>query len=213
MALVKSILFIDGENLTLRFQAMEKEGKTRQTTVSHIPDVFVWNQSFDGFGIPGIDSDLLRVNYYSSATGDIPCIDGIKDSISKHSYSTRVMHDYYGSCQLLPRIFKKDNQSRKSRLVDISLTIDIMRHCYSSSVEVIYLFSGDGDFLELTSEIARSGKKIVLGAFSSGLESRLKSNVDRFIDLDSLFFQPAESPEASAPAPNPPLNSDPAARG
>ena len=210
MALVKSILFIDGENLTLRFQAMERDGRTRQPTVSHIPDVFVWNQSFGGYGIPGVDTDILRVNYYSSATGDVPCIDSIKESISKHSYSTTVMQDYYGSCQLLPRVFKKDNQSRKSRLVDISLTIDIMRHCYSSSVEVIYLFSGDGDFLELTSEIARSGKKICLGAFSSGLEPRLKSNVDRFIDLDSLFFQPIEISEVPALAPNPPLNSDPA---
>lgn len=82
--------------------------------------------------------------------------------------------------------------------LDINITIDVMRHAYTDAVDVVYLLSGDGDFVELVSEVARSGKKVCLGALSSGLEPRLRYAVDRFILLDDLFFHPVQE---AAPSP------------
>lgn len=105
--------------------------------------------------------------------------------------------DYYGPCQLTPRVFKKSNQSHKSRLVDINIAIDIMRHAYTGAIDVVYLFSGDGDFSELVEEVARSGKRICVAAFSSGLDSSLPVMADRFYDLDQLYFE-TEAADANA---------------
>jgi uncharacterized LabA/DUF88 family protein len=200
MALVKSILFVDGENLTIGFQSMiDEQGRTPLPQVVHRRDVFVWNRQFNGEGIAGINTDILRVNYYTSAHGDDPTVNAVREEIASNRYN--VHGDFYGSCQLHPRVYKKEARSRKSRLVDINITIDVMRHAYTDAVDVIYLFSGDGDFLELVAEVARRGKKICLGAFSSGLEPRLRSAVDRFILLDNLFLAPVPPPEIAAPEP------------
>jgi uncharacterized LabA/DUF88 family protein len=197
MALVKSIVFIDGENLTIRYQGMVGEGRVPHASVVHRADVFVWNTQFAlGEGIPGIDTDILRVNYYTSAAGDEQTIADVRDEIASHRYGH--YGDCYGWCQLYPRVYKKENRSRKSRLVDINVTIDVMRSAYTNAVDVVYLFSGDGDFIELAAEVARSGKKICLAAFSSGLNPKLKAVADRFILLDNLFSQQVTT--AAAPA-------------
>jgi len=188
MALVKSIIFVDGENLTLRYQAMLASGRIALPTISHIPDVFVWSAAFANDPIQGINTDTLRINYYTSAVGDEDLIASVRSRIAAHTYS--MSGSYYGACQLLPHVFKKAVKSRKSRLVDINITIDMMRHAYTSAVDVVYLFSGDGDFLELVREIERSGKQVRLAAFSSGLEPVLRHSVDYFIPLDDLFFEP-----------------------
>lgn len=64
-----------------------------------------------------------------------------------------------------------------------------MRHCYRDDVDVVYLISGDGEFLHLVEEVSRSGKKIVVGAFSSGLEPPMRSTVDRCFLFDDLYSQ------------------------
>jgi uncharacterized LabA/DUF88 family protein len=87
-----------------------------------------------------------------------------------------------------PRVFKKESKSKKNKLVDISVTIDALRHSYHRHVDAIWLFSGDGDYLPLIKEIMRNGTQVWLGAFSDGLNPALPRAVDRFIVLDSWFF-------------------------
>jgi uncharacterized LabA/DUF88 family protein len=72
-----------------------------------------------------------------------------------------------------------------------------MRHAYTGAVEIVYLFSGDGDFVELVEDIGRSGTRVCVAAFSSGVEPRLSVVADRFYLLDDLFFE-------AVPAPNQP---------
>lgn len=189
MALVKSIAFVDGENLTIRYQSLLKDGrKPRQDTV-HIPDIFVWQPEI---GRPIIDTDMIRINYYTSMVGDDDAIASTRETIAAQKYDGQ--GDYYGYCQLYPRVYKKPRKSTKSRLVDINITIDVMRHANTDAVDVVYLFSGDGDFVELVEEVGRSGKKICVAAFSSGLDPRLRVVADRFILLDDLYFAPAPGP-------------------
>jgi uncharacterized LabA/DUF88 family protein len=132
-------------------------------------------------------TDILRVNYYTSMVGADEKLAGVRDEISRLIFSLGAGH-LYGYCQLYPRVYKKLRASQKSRLVDINIVIDMMRHCYTDAVDVVYLLSGDGDFVHLVEEIARSGKQVCLGAFSSGLEPRLRSSVDQFYSLDDVFF-------------------------
>lgn len=192
MALVKSIVFIDGENLTLRFQAMQAGGRVRRPDVVHEPDVFIWRADFAEYGIPGINTDILRIGYYTSVVGDDLRLQQVQDQLANCRYGVRsaAVHDYFGTCQVNPLLFKKALRSNKSRLVDINITIDVMRHACRRDVDVVYLFSGDGDFLELVREASRNGQKVCVGAFSSGLEQRMRSVGDGFIDLDEIFFTP-----------------------
>lgn len=198
MALVRSILFVDGENLTFRFQSMLESGRQPKASVQHCPDVYVWTSVLGHKEL--IDTDVLRVTYYTSMVGDDDAVATVKGKIADLRY--RGHGDYYGACQLYPRVYKKLKKSTKSRLVDINIVIDIMRFAYSDAVDVVYLFSGDGDFVSLVEEIARSGKKVCVAAFSSGLEPRLVSAVDRFVLLDEFYFEPlpqgTTAPEAPA---------------
>jgi hypothetical protein len=187
---VKSIVFIDGENLTLRYQAMLAEGRQPHPDVVHEPDVFVWRSWFAEYGIPGINTDVLRIGYYTSVIGDDVRLLQVQEQMAICRYGVRGtgVQDFFGTCQVNPRIFKKPVRSNKSRLVDINITIDVMRHACGRDIDVIYLFSGDGDFLELVREASRNGQKVCVGAFSSGLERRMRSVGDSFIDLDEVFF-------------------------
>jgi hypothetical protein len=198
MALVKSIVFIDGENLTIRYQAMRDAGRSPRPDAVHEPDVFVWRRDFATFGIPGIDTDVLRVGYYTSVVGDDNRLAAVQTLMADCSYGVHGagMRDYYGTCQINPRVFKKAQRSNKSRLVDINITIDVMRHACARDIDVVYLLSGDGDFVELVREASRHGQKVCVGALSSGLEPRMRSVGDRFIDLDDVFFAPLALPGA-----------------
>jgi uncharacterized LabA/DUF88 family protein len=207
MALVKSIVFVDGENLTFRFQAMKAQGRIPIPAVQHEPDVFVWAPPFLGYE-KIIDTDIIRINYYTSKVGDDNAVTAAREMIAAQRYW---MHgDLYGRCQLHPRVFKKPQKSQKSRLVDINITIDVMRHAFTDAVDVVYLFSGDGDFVDLIEEVGRSGKRICVAAFSSGLDPRLRVMADRFVLLDDFYFAPIAAldppqapPQLAAPAESP----------
>jgi uncharacterized LabA/DUF88 family protein len=186
VALVPTILFVDGENLTIRYQALLKEGRVAKPSVVHIPDVYVWQPDLSSSGIIG--TDVLRINYYTSLVGDDGLLAETEARIAGQRY--RGHGDLYKGCQIYPRVYKKPARSNKSRLVDINITIDVMRHCYGRGIDVIWLFSGDGDFVALVEEAARSGTKVGVAAFSSGLEKRLSRTADDFFSLDELYFQP-----------------------
>jgi uncharacterized LabA/DUF88 family protein len=196
MALVKSIAFVDGENLAIRYQTLVEAGRKPLPGTIHIPDVFVWHPQI---GRPAIDTDIIRINYYTSMVGDDDALTDVRETIAAVRYHG--YRDYYGPCQLHPRVYKKAKKSTKSRLVDINITIDVMRHAYTDAVDVVYLFSGDGDFVELVEDVGRGGKRICVAAFSSGLDPRLRVVADRFVLLDDLFFEPVPTPGQIAPAP------------
>lgn len=178
---MRTMCFIDGENLVLRYQDMVKEGlRPNLTSLKHIPDIFVWHDH-----LRGDHRDVIRVNYYTSAVGSEEAIDLIRDEISKHV----IMGAGFGR-RIYAHVFKKLRDSKKSKLVDISITIDSLRHVYGDHADTFFLFSGDGDFVPLVKEILRNGKQVVVGALSSGLNQEMRRIGDQFIDLDQWFFLP-----------------------
>lgn len=181
----KTIVLIDGENLVFRYQAMVDSGRIPRETITHVRDLLVWSPLMaDNFL-----KEVIRVWCYTSAVGDPDAIQGIQKKISAIPYHYG-RGEYSDDGALVPRVFKKEKQSQKSRLVDIHIAIDAMRHSFSEAVDQILFFTGDGDFLSLFDDIMRRGKTVHVGAFSSGLDSRIPTLVDRFIDLDPLFFEP-----------------------
>ena len=89
---------------------------------------------------------------------------------------------------LLPHVFKKPSKSQKTASVDINITIDVLRHCYHKDVEAVCILTGDGDYIPLIEEAMRTGTGLFVGAFSKGLNERLRVVPDEFFDLDQMFF-------------------------
>ena len=185
MHTLRPIQFVDGENLVMRYQAMIAAGRKPVENVKHKRDVYVWHEGLASF----FNHGFARIYYYTTVVGAEPEVEKVKAEIASCKYmyipsSTAVMS------QLVPFVFKKASQSQKTRNVDIQLVIDVMRFASTESFNLLFIASGDGDYLPLIVEAMRSGKQVVVAAFSSGLNPLLPNCVDKFIDLDELFFLP-----------------------
>jgi uncharacterized LabA/DUF88 family protein len=178
------IIFIDGENLTARFQAMVALGRQRKAGVIHEPDTFVWMPELVNYGA----WRLTRICYYTSVVGDEVHLNELSERMSA------IRYDYQqGFGFLNPHIFKKQKRGDKTKSVDINLVTDLLRHTYNNSVDEVCVLTGDGDYLPTIREVMRQGVRVNVGAFSSGLDSRLRTQSDEFFDLDLMSFQPVAS--------------------
>ncbi len=65
---------------------------------------------------------------------------------------------------------------------DVGIVIDAIRT--ASSLDVIILCSGDGDFIPLVEYLKNQGKRVEILAFGKTTSSKLKEIADEFIDLD-----------------------------
>ncbi len=175
----RTMCFVDGENLVFRYQDMVQAGlKPNASSITHIPNIFVWHPF-----LRGEERDVVRVNYYTSAVGDDDKLDQIRDQIGK----VITTPSGYGR-RVCAHVFKKPKATNKSKLVDITLAIDALRHVHDDQLDTLYLFSGDADFVPLIKEIMRHGKQLVVGALSSGLNPEMRRVGDQFINLDDWFF-------------------------
>jgi uncharacterized LabA/DUF88 family protein len=176
----KSMIFVDGENLTYRFQAMVKDGKTPRAAVEYQPDTFVWTNGI----VRHSAWHLIRVSYYTSVVGDEPKVRSVEEQLKA------IQYNYSGGSGFInPHVFKKQKRGDKTKSVDINLVTDILRHAYNESVDEVCILTGDGDYLPAIREVMRKGIRVYVGAFSSGLDGRLHTQSDEFIDLDPMYFE------------------------
>lgn len=182
--------FADGENLVLRYEAMIKNGAIPKPDAIHIPGLAVWHPRITR---PYI-GDMTRFSYYQTVVGDDMALDSAKESIAniKYEYCSELTAGGNSNARgaLHPKIYKKSSKSSKTKSVDINITVDALRCVINRTGNVVYILSGDGDFLPLVEEINRHGKQVWIGAFSSGLNKDLRYAADEFFDLDKLFFEP-----------------------
>ena len=185
MGLPRSILFVDGENLTFRYQDSIANGRQPIDDVIHARDIYVWHPRLaDAFRL----EKVVRVYYYTSVVGDEQAIANVKRQLSEIVFGSRGDDGgMYG--KIVPVVFKKPAKSHKSRNVDIQIVIDVMRFAFTDEIDRVYLASGDGDYLPLITEVMRRGKQVEILAFSSGLNDGLTYSVDNFFCLDSAFFK------------------------
>lgn len=181
----RMMVFIDGENTVLRYQALRTKGFEPRGDVVHEPDIYVWKKE----AISHAGHEIIRATLYTSLVGDNDRMDEVASQIKKCDFNT---YSYsYKPNNLTPCIFKKNRKEDKAKGVDIKMTIDILHHLYNDNFDAAYLITGDGDYAPVIDEVIRNGKNVFLAAFSDGLNSRLPFLADKFFDLDQIFFTPS----------------------
>ena len=74
---LRVMLFVDGENLSIRFGAALKTNKfTAHADVIHRPDVYVWNRHLSGEVVVG--GGIIRSHYYTAVQGDHPAVEELR---------------------------------------------------------------------------------------------------------------------------------------
>ena len=180
--------FADGENIVLRYEAMIKNGAKPRRDAVHVPGLLAWHPQITTSFI----GDIRRFSYYQTVVGDDIFLDSAKENISntKYSYcSTNNQRKHPDARGFLhPKIYKKSSKNIKTKSVDINITVDALRCVINDIGNVVFILSGDGDYLPVVEEINRHGKQVWVGAFSMGLNKNLHYAADEFFNLDSFFL-------------------------
>jgi len=187
----RAFVIADGENLVLRYQELLARGKQPDASTVHERDLFVWHEQITMVR----RMDVVRASYYTTCVGDETKLAEVHKKIASVTFKFVPGTPPGGrSGRLCPYIFKKGQRSAKTKSVDINITIDALRHTYNGSLDILYLLTGDGDYVPLIQEVMRQGKKVIVGAFSAGLNDQLSHIADGFIDLDQLMLAKETAP-------------------
>jgi hypothetical protein len=125
MGSLRWMLFADGENLTIRGQEVAQQaGVTLTEGRFQMRDVFLWPP-----GVPArraltanvlwapaheLAPNATRAYYYTSVVGGSEVTDELRARIHRVGFD--------------PRVFKRNRKSKRSKAVDISLTVDMLHH-------------------------------------------------------------------------------------
>ena len=69
------------------------------------------------------------------------------------------------------------------------MTTDILANVFRNNLDIVYIVTGDGDFLPVIKECVRNGKLVFLAAFEYGINPVLLNYVNEFIPLEQFFFE------------------------
>src|SRR5579872_5122143 len=135
------MLFVDGENLTIRGQKIaETSGITLIEGHEYKRDTYVWFPGFDGLrklgnSLPDLEYSPIRSSYYTSLKGSHDGINEVRDALRALKFS--------------PYVFKKEREEVKAKGVDIALTKDMLSHAFLNNYQTAVLMAGDGDYIPL----------------------------------------------------------------
>jgi hypothetical protein len=79
------MVFVDGENLVMRFQDMVNKGSSIKPDVVHVQDAFVWCPRV----IKEPLHNIVRATYYTYAIGDDVSLSDLSDKIKQNSFTYR----------------------------------------------------------------------------------------------------------------------------
>jgi uncharacterized LabA/DUF88 family protein len=177
------MLFVDGENFTIRAQDLAKQNGflLDADPIHYLRDVFVWLPNSrplrDIWNIFPVATSLgTRAYYYSSVVGDDDKLMTVRPSLRHLGFE--------------PRVFKKPTGAAKSKGVDITLTKDMLSHAFQDHYDDAVLIAGDGDYVPLVEEVKRQGKRVYVGFFEGpgcGLSEDLRLTADVFADVTYQF--------------------------
>jgi uncharacterized LabA/DUF88 family protein len=170
----KAMIFVDGENLTIRYgEMLRKEGAKPRDDIEYLENVFVWSAALTH--LAPTTPAIMRKYYYTALQGDEPKINDIEKSLKGLGIES-------------PRVFKKD-KGKGSKRVDITLTTDMLIHATRKHYDLAVLIAGDEDYIPLVEAVQREGARVMVCFVSSGLSPALRQAADDFFDLDPLLFQ------------------------
>jgi uncharacterized LabA/DUF88 family protein len=179
------MLFVDGENLTMRAQKLANDKGVRlQEGAEFRKNIFIW--------MPGIKATValtntavspmkvedhaIRAYYYTSLTGDEPLVLSVKQALRSLGFH--------------PEVFKKVRPNEKAKGVDIALAKDFLSHAFLNNYDVAVLVAGDGDYVPLITEVKRLGKVVYIVFFRNyGLSTELHLAADLFLEMEQFFLE------------------------
>ena len=65
-----------------------------------------------------------------------------------------------------------------------------------SDIEAVIVATTNNVIPAIAEAFLKSGKHVLVGAFSSGLSDKLTERADQFVQLDGYFFDLSKSPQA-----------------
>jgi uncharacterized LabA/DUF88 family protein len=176
------MLFVDGENLTIRAQEVAKQQGVDLTEKTQFPlyleNIYFWPAGILPFSQCWVSRAHAphaaeRSYYYTCTPGDKPAIDAVRDALWTVGFSPVVMHKVKGA---------------RAKGVDISLTKDMLSQAFLDNYDIAVLIAGDGDFIPLVEEVKRLGKRVVVAFWeNSGLNDELRRSADEFTPLRLLM--------------------------
>ncbi len=173
---VRIMIFVDGENLTMRSQDFEKEyrdhGVTQRHDNVHVRDVCLWNPALSDWRTA---SGLIRTYYYTAVVGDDGKVDEVVDTLKVAGVAA-------------PRVFKKA-KGRPSKRVDISLSIDMLNHAARGHFDLGILVTGDEDYVPLVRAVQAEGRGVHVWSVPSGVSRKLVDAADSFSDISAFLFR------------------------
>ena len=190
--------FVDGENLTARFETMLHEGRRPRVTnhahlafgpVAHEMGLFAWSPATVS-GFPG-DEEVLRIHYYTTFSGGADKLEEFRKRVATHK-ALWLQDDLMvprRTLPLIPRVFHKTARNTKTKSVDINLCVEVLEYVRQNALDSVFLVTGDVDYLPLIDAAMKAGKRVYVAALSSGLSSQLMYGVDQFISLDDRYFE------------------------
>ena len=172
--LAKAMIFIDGENLAIRYGNLRKShgGKSR-SDLEYVPGVLLWAARL----VPpssGSTPAVMRKYYYTSVQGDYPEVEKIAAQLKDLGIET-------------PRVFKK-NKLKGSKRVDVTLACDMLLHAAHKHYDVAVLVAGDDDYVPLVEAVQREGARVYVWFVSDGLSPALQRVADHFVNLDEYLL-------------------------
>ncbi len=177
------MMFVDGENLTLRAQKIAaKENVNLEAGKFYEPDVFVWakgdfgNESTitDWHRVLDLGCGSVRSYYYTSVQGDDDELDRVRAALWEIGFQ--------------PEVFKKQ-KGQKSKGVDITLTKDLLLHAFHNHYDIAVLVAGDADYIPLINEVKRFGKIVCVAFFGEATPTHLRLCADFFTDIGKSFWE------------------------
>jgi uncharacterized LabA/DUF88 family protein len=170
----RAMVFVDGENLTMRYQAMQKaSGASHDMSGWHRPDVAVWAQQLNpaSSSLPG--TRVIRKYYFTSEQGTDEKRVETADWLKSRGFEE-------------PSVFRRAPNGR-SKQVDISLCVKMLVPATHHHYDIAVLVAGDEDYVPLVRAVKAEGARVHLWFVSDGLAPRLQRECDYFVSLDGYF--------------------------
>jgi len=169
------MMFVDGENLTIRGEAVAKKAaiKLEAKPDFYMPGAFLWVPGSNPASWP-YHGSFIRAYYYTSMVGDEGKLVSARDRLRAIGFD--------------PQVFKKLSGTAKSKGVDITLTKDMLSHAFQNHYDRALLVAGDGDYIPLVQEVKRLGKLVSVMFFEDeGFNPELRRVADQFHPLTGRF--------------------------
>ena len=166
------MVFIDGENLAIRYAKMQGSTK-RAKHIRFEQNVYVWSEYLNL--CLHNNCEVIRKYYYTAVQGDNPRIAEVEEKLIAYGIEA-------------PNVFKK-KKGKRSKRVDISLSTEMLTHAHRKNYDLAVLVAGDEDYVPLIEAVMAEGRRVVLWFVEEGLSAALKKKADHFGNIGLFLFQ------------------------